>query len=374
MLLFRVSGHGGLFLAANIAQKGHTVKLWNRSPERIAEVKRIGGILVQTGTQKPEGSTVIMVPISSATIEIADVLKDATHILVVISATGHAEVARQCAPYLQDGQSVLILPGRTGGALIFRSALDSAKCKAEILMGEGNTLPIAARTIAPATSFCFGTKSAVQVAALPAHLTLDLLKSWNSMLPMLQGATSVLETGLANYGAILHPIILLMNAKRVRSGEPFDFYTDGVSSKVAVTLADADAERMSIARAYGVPNCSLQAWIEQSYGHRERSLRDAVRRNPSYAGIRAPSSLQHRYLYEDVLTGLLPMIELGSVAGLPLPTLRRIAGAALVTVELGSTSGPLGRSDALDGHTMARMGMENCTVREIVRVASGTTS
>ncbi len=63
------AGHGGLFLAANIAQKGHTVKLWNRSPERIAEVKRIGGILVQTGTQKPEGFTVFMVPISSATIE-----------------------------------------------------------------------------------------------------------------------------------------------------------------------------------------------------------------------------------------------------------------------------------------------------------------
>ena len=35
---------------------------------------------------------------------------------VAVPASGHADVARACAPYLRDGQTVLLLPGRTGGA------------------------------------------------------------------------------------------------------------------------------------------------------------------------------------------------------------------------------------------------------------------
>jgi opine dehydrogenase len=352
------AGHGGLYMAAYLAQQGHIVRLWNRSPEKIAEVNRRGGINVQTVTEWSKG---IQIPIATATTDIADALKGCTHVLIIVSATGHAEVARKCAPFLHDGQSILILPGRSGGALNFRAALDAAGCKADILLGEGNTLPVAARTIAPATSFSYGTKSFVLVAALPATLTQDLLQCWEPLLPMLEGAISVLHTGLANFGAILHPTILLLNATRIRRGEPFDFYTEGVSAEVADAISDADAERMSIARAYGVPHCSLQAWLERSYGHRARNLRDALRHNPCYAGIRAPATLQHRYLLEDVPTGLLPMIELGRVAGLLLPALRRILRAAY------SAMGP----DAPAGRTLARMGLESCTVHEIIRVANG---
>ena len=112
---------------------------------------------------------------------------------------------------------------------------------------------------------------------------------------MLQAGKSVLQTGLANFGAIIHPIIFLLNIDRIRKCDPFDFYTDGVTPEAERILCDADAERMSIAAAYGAPACTLQEWIELSYGHRATSLREALRSNATYAGIRAPASLAHRY-------------------------------------------------------------------------------
>jgi hypothetical protein len=61
-------------------------------------------------------------------------------------------------------------------------------------------------------------------------------------------------------------------------------------------------------------------------------MQEAVAGNPAYVGIRAPVSLEHRYLLEDVPTGLIPLIQLGEAAGLAVPMLRGLvdrAGAVL---------------------------------------------
>ena len=236
-------------------------------------------------------------------------------------ASAHADIAWACAPYLRDSQTVLLLPGRTGGALEFRRTLRAAGCHADILLGEANTFPMAARCVGPAEATVFGTKDKIEVAALPAFRTDELVQKCRALLPMLTAAPSVLHTGLGNVGAILHPTILLGNSERIARGESFDFYCDGVTPHVAALLTAADAERLSVARAYGVSVPSIQRWIEAAYAHEGRSMREAVSGNPAYVGIKAPTTLNHRYLWEDVPTGLCPMLSLGQAAGLTLPTL-----------------------------------------------------
>lgn len=96
----------------------------------------------------------------------------------------------------------------------------------------------------PGALWLHGTKADVLAAALPASRTPELLDTCRPLLPMLSAADSVLHTGLTNLGAILHPVITLLNAERIRRGDSFDFYTEGVTPAVAATLADADAERL----------------------------------------------------------------------------------------------------------------------------------
>ena len=313
------AGHGGLALAGYLSQRGHHVALWNRSPARISAVAARGGIVLTA-----PGPVSAFARIAVATSDMAEALADAKLVLVAVPASGHADVAAACAPYLRDGQTVLLLPGRTGGALEFQAVLRREGCTARILLGEANTFPFAARGVGPASAVIYGSKSEVLAAALPATRTASLIAACKPALPMLAPAPSVLHTGLANLGAILHPVITLLNAERIVRGVSFDFYTDGVTPAVAALLTSADAERLQIARAYGVPCESLIQWVESAYGHRAADVRTAVGGNPSYRGIKAPNTLHHRYLTEDVPTGLIPLIELGHAAGLTLPTLAGI--------------------------------------------------
>jgi opine dehydrogenase len=321
------AGHGGLALAGYLARRGHRVALWNRSPGRIAPVASLGGIRLTS-----PGSAEAFAPIDVATCNLGAALADARRILIAVPASAHADVARRCAPHLRDGQTVLLLPGRTCGALAFQQVLRQFGCRARILLGEANTFPFAARS-AGSAAVIYGTKSEVRAAALPARRTPALLDAWRPILPMLAPARSVLHTGFANLGAILHPVITLLNAERIRAGAIFDFYAEGVTPAVAAALAGTDAERLNVARAYGVRTPSLSGWIASAYGHHANSIRDAVGGNPAYVGIKAPRTLEHRYLLEDVPTGLIPMIELGRAAGLALPRMRRLV--ELARAELG---------------------------------------
>jgi len=316
------AGHGGLALAGYLSRRGHRVALWNRSPARIAPVAEQGGIRLTE-----PGSAETFAPLAATTFNLGAVLAEARRIVVAVPASAHAEVARKCAPHLRDGQTVLLLPGRTCGALAFQQALRESGCRARILLGEANTFPFAARS-AGSSATIYGVKSEVLAAALPARRTSALLDAWQPLLPMLAPARSVLHTGFANLGAILHPVITLFNAERMRAGDAFDFYAEGVTPAVAAALAGADAERLHVARAYGVVTPTLSGWIASAYGHYANSIRAAVGGNPAYAGIKAPATLVHRYLLEDVPTGLIPMIELGRAAGLAVPRMRRLVEQA----------------------------------------------
>lgn len=251
---------------------------------------------------------------------------------------------------------MLLVPGRTGGALEFRRTLHEAGCRARILLGETSTFPFACRTTGPTSATVFGIKTDVLAAALPATRTPELLAAWQPLLPMLSAAESVLHTGLSNFGAILHPVITLLNARRIACGEAFDFYSEGVTPRVAGMLAGADAERLRIAAHYGVPATTLPEWIAESYGHRADNVEKAVAGNPHYVGIKAPTSLDHRYLREDVPTGLVPMIELARVVGVAVPTLRSLVGLA---------ESFLDPEIAKNGRTLASLGLAGRGIADI---------
>jgi opine dehydrogenase len=317
------AGHGGLALAAFVARQGHSVALWNRSAEPIDAVHARGGVLLHMPGEQPA-----LTPMAKATTDVSMALAGARVVLVAVPACAHVDVARACAPHLRDGQTVLLLPGRTGGALEFRRVLREEGCRAEIVLGETNSFPLTSRQVAPGDAVIFGTKAELTAAALPARDTARLIAECSAFLPMLEPARSVLHTGLSNVGAILHPTITLLNAGRIERGESFDFYTEGVTAHVAQVLAAADAERLRIARAYGESVQPLTEWIASAYGHRADTVHAALAGNPAYVGIKAPTTIRHRYLFEDVPTGLIPLIELGAAAGLALPTLRSLVNLA----------------------------------------------
>ena len=352
------AGNGGLALAAYLSRTGHRVALWNRSAGPVDLVAARGGV----GLTMP-GSAAAIERIAIATNDIATALAGAKVILVAVPASAHTDIARTCARHLRDGQTVLLLPGRTGGALEFRRLLEEQRCPSDVLLGEANSFPFAARTVGPAEAVIFGAKVKLLAAALPARRTDELVANCRAFLPMLAPAASVLHTGLSNLGAVLHPAITLMNAGRIIRGEVFDFYTEGVTPQIARVLAAADEERHRIAEAYGVCAQPLTEWIACAYGHVAATMQGAVVGNPAYIGIKAPRTLCHRYLLEDAPMGLIPLIELGRAAGLASPTLRSLVTLAEFV---------LGAEPWRQVRSLESLGLAGMTIGEIrSAVASG---
>jgi opine dehydrogenase len=129
-----------------------------------------------------------------------------------------------------------------------------------------------------------------------------------------------------------------------------------VTSEVAEALAAADAERLRIARAYGVAIDSLEEWFFASYGRKADSLRECIVGNPAYAGILAPNTLVHRYLLEDVPTGLIPMLELGRAAGIAAPMMQSLVNRAAAALEGHAWQQP---------RTLRALGIDGLSCRQI---------
>ncbi len=353
------AGAGGKAMAAHLALKQFTVNLYNRRYGRhyvdLTKIKAQGGI-------KLEGAVEGLGMLNVVSPNLRKVIKDVDVIMVVVWAQNHPDVARTCAPYLQDGQVVLLNPGRTGGALDFKRALNEKGCKAKIKLAEAQTLIFAARSTGLTRSRILGVKKQVPIAALPSSDTDYVLERVKQAYDQFVPARNVLETGLNNVGAIIHPSITLLNSGRIESTKgDFEFYFEGATPSVCKIMEAIDAERLRVAHAFGVEAMSIKDWLNFAYDVQGRTIYEAIHKNEVYRGIKSTPTLEHRYIFEDVPTGLVPIASIGEMLNVMCPSLKML-------VSLASTM--LGIDFWSQGRTVERLGLRGMTVEEIVESVS----
>jgi opine dehydrogenase len=305
------AGHGGKAMAADLAVKGFQVNLYNRTPDHITEIALRREIELEC-----EDGTVHDCRLDIVTSDIAEALDEADVIMVVLPASAHRDIARLCATRLRSGQIVVLNPGRTGGALEFRRILNQMGCAGDVIVAETATFIFASRSTGPAQARIFRRKNAVPLAALPATHTNQVLELVHDALPQFIPAVNVLHTSLDNMGAIFHPALTLLNAGWIeRTMGDFEFYVDGVTYSTARVLEVLDRERVTVASALGVRARPALNWLKDAYSAEGETLYEAMQANPGYQGIKAPRTLRHRYLFEDVPFSLVPLASLGAQFG-----------------------------------------------------------
>jgi len=303
------AGHGGKAMAAHLALMGFSVTLYNRTPERVAVIKKRGGIELDSGD---EGGPRGFGNISMVTSNIAEALKRSDVVMVVLPSSAHADIAKASAPYLHKGHIVILHPGRTCGALEFSKVIRENGCKADVTIAEAETFIYASRSDGPAQARIFRIKEAVPLAALPATRTEQVLEVIQEAYPQFIDGIDVLHTGLNNMGAIFHPALTLLNAGWIESTHgDYEFYIDGASPSVARVLEVLDRERVTVASSLGIRARTAIEWLKLAYDTTGDDLHEAIHNQPGYYGIKAPPTLNHRYLFEDVPMSLVPIASLG---------------------------------------------------------------
>jgi opine dehydrogenase len=148
-----------------------------------------------------------------------------------------------------------------------------------------------------------------------------------------------------------------MNAATIERQDEFWFYRD-MTERVADFIEQCDYERLAVGKAYGIDLIGVKEWIKVAYKDTMgETLCERMKNNPAYYEIKAPGSIFTRQLTEDIPTGVLPIVELGKVAGVETPLLSSVVAItqALLNIDFYK-----------NGRTLANMGLSNKTPEQIL--------
>lgn len=337
------AGNGGQSISGVLAQKGYEVNLFDIDALKIKAIKEIGGIHF---TGKLEGFG----KLKNVSDNIEETISDADVIIVITTAAAYREVAKNCAPYVKDGQLIVLMPGYLGGSLEFFRILkeEGADCE-NLIISETESMIYACRAKETGHPRIHGIKDKLSIAAFPAKYTDRAIKKLKDVYPQLIPAENVLETGFNNVNPMVHIAITIFNLSRVERKEDWTFYSVGATPLVCNYIEKIDAERMSVARVLGVKAISTKEIIKKFYGVYEQTLHETIQKNQVYQVSKGPTTVNYRYFYEDVPMGLVPIASLGEMLNVEIPSTKALIHIANVIsgIDYWST-----------GMTVERMGLK----------------
>jgi opine dehydrogenase len=338
------AGIGGVYLAAELGMLGCKLRLHDIDDSRLAALRSSGGIEV-------DGHG--FAAIERITTDPAAAIDGADVIALVTGGNAQAGAAGALTPLLRDGQIILLIQGNTGGSLVVRRALDAAGCRAAVDIAEMDNYPYSCWRLAPDRIRPIVKKRWLQIASFPGNRIGPIFARLSPLFPAAVAAPTIISTGFTNANAMLHVANCIANAGKIDRGESYRFYAEGVTPAVARLYQAINAERVAIAAALGAAVPTLEDWFERVYGVRGASLDKSCQllttnSDGPYQATGTPSSWQHKYIAEDVPTGLIPMRELGNAAGVPTPAIDAV-------ITLAQTLA--GDDFAAEARTLDRMGL-----------------
>jgi len=351
------AGIGGVYLVAELGIAGFKLRLHDIDESRLREIRERGGVDV-------EGERGGFAKVEQATTDRELAVDGADVIIVVTGGNGQAAVVRSLVPLLRSGQVILLIQGNTGGSLIVHRALKDAGCPAEVDVAEMDNYPYSCWRLSPTRIRPIVRKRWLQIATFPGNRIGTVFRRLSPLFSEAVAAPNILYTGFTNANAMLHVANCVANAGRIESGEGYKFYAEGVTPAVARLYEAISTERVAVAAALGAAVPTLADWFERVYGVREATLVETCQRltynsNGPYQATGTPKSLDHKFITEDVPTGLIPMSALGAAAGVRTPAID-----ALVEIVRSMT----GKDFATEGRTLERLGLSNLDAPQIRRI------
>lgn len=320
-------GNTAFSMAANLSLAGHEVLIWEHpsfahtlDPIRSTHTIHLDGT-ARTGAAR----------ITAFTHDPAEATEWSDMLVCSVPSYAHAPFIQQLAPHLRPGHTLALLPGNLG-TLAFAKALREAGTEG-VVLAESDTAPYVCRKTGPDRATIWGTVGALGFGVYPASQTAEVLPGLQQLFPGAESYANVLDAGLSAMNPVVHPAGVLLNAGRVeRSRGEFWFYEEGVTPAVARAIEAVDAERRAIGAAYGLTLTPVaEAFHSAGFGP-AGDLWATINGSRMLTALRAPGSLDTRWLTEDVPYGIATWAALGAHAGVQTPLLDALITLASAVV------------------------------------------
>ena len=314
------SGHGGCAAAVDLTARGFEVNLHIRRKNRADEIQSKGGLTgkgVQTG----------FFPIAKITTDLSEAIDGVDLIMLVVPSVAHKYYAAALAQTLDGKTPIFLNPGHTGGGLHFTHELRKNGYSGPLRTCETVTLTYISRMQNATEVSIFSYTTNLGFAAFPGKHQNELFELVSTIYPNIVKATNVLETGLSNINAIFHPPGMILNTGWIeRTKGDFFFYKEGITEGVGRAIDLIDSERIQICGALDIKakpfiDIFFEAGLTTENARATRSISIACEESEANALLRSPTSLDHRYIHEDVGFGLTAFSALAGLGKIKVPVI-----------------------------------------------------
>jgi opine dehydrogenase len=345
-------GHGCYAAAAELSEKGHSVRFWRRDAEALRPVIEAGSISVTDFLGDRD------IAIARPTASLKEAIDGAQLIVIPLPATTHVSLAKAVAPHLQEGQVVYLPPG-TFGSYVFASAMRNVKNSADVSFAETGTLPYLARKHGPRKVVISGYATRLPTGVLPAKNTEYAFTLLKQAYPI-EHCKDALSGALMNAGPIIHPPLIIMNAGPLEHFEHWDIHNEGTQPAIRRVTTALDSERIAVREAlgYGAPHFPLSDhYNREGEGDEWMYGRSAHEKLTDSGDWREHIDLKsHRYMLEDTRLGLSLLVSVGRFAGVPTPVAEGLLNVASAIAE---------RDLYQEGRTLENLGLDKLTHTEM---------
>ncbi len=341
-------GHAANAVAGELGRQGHRVRMleYPGRVSRLEDVRQSKSIHVM-GCGRDD-----VTPIDAVTTDAAEALDGADMLVVAVPAHAHAAFARLTVPHLRQGQIVVVFTASFGGLEWAAACGDEREIPFTVV--EADNLPFTARVTGPAEVTIHLEVPELKCSAFPASRNSTVGTMIRGVFPQMRFCGDLLEPMLCNMNGVVHPPALLFNVPQIdRSrGQPWWIWEVGVTPTVAKVIERSDRERLAIGKAFGLelPPIAEIMW-RSGYGPRG-TIYEAINGCAAIRNVRGPTSLDHRWITEDIPYALRLWVDLARLCDVPCPTMTALTelgcavtardlwseGRSLATLRLGSMS------------------------------------
>lgn len=350
------AGNAGYAQACKLKENGHTVRLLKTShaihEESFEEVKRKGGIYAIDTTNN---DNTFFAKLDMITRNAEEALLNADVIMVVTQTLYHESIAKKIADYIKENQMGIIIPGNAG-SIFFRENTN----KKNIIFSEGESMPYDARIIENGKVRISFKNVRNALSFLPASRKDEGMKVASKLFDTYRYfRRHIFESALHNPNIVVHIIGTILSASRIEySKGDFWMYREGFTDSIWNVVNDLDKEKNDILEALG---CERLNYLDACKFRNGEDLKgDSLEVFKYYAqkgGPKGPSSLNTRFLYEDIPMGLCLLSSLGKKCGIPTP----------ISDSLISIASSLLKKDFWkEGRTLEKLGLDKMIKEEII--------
>ena len=343
------AGNAGCAVAADLTLHGHDVTLIKTS--HAMHDDNFNYLLEHDGKMTlNEFGEIKSANIHRLTRDVSEI-RGAEIVIIYIQTNFHEQLIERIAPYLEDGQILLINPGYLSTAYVLKHCADK-----DIIIAEAESSFIDGRIMEPGL-FRVGFRNVRNpIGIFPSSRKAEAMAKLDQLDERLVYLDSVVEAALHNPNMIVHTVGSVMSIPRIEhSHGEFCLYYEAYTRSNPHTWMILDAldkekmdvlEKLNFARTPYVEACKYRNSLDDDIDAKEVFLNYAEM--PTRA--KGPTKVDSRYISEDVPQGLVMLEALGKALEVPTPI-------ATALIEIASAA--LGRDLRAEGRTPEKLGREN---------------